>query len=105
MNDRKKKDANGQPEATFFRCTAWRGLADVIAKFATKGTKVCVTGPVSCRTFQANDGTTKASLEVLVEDFEFESSGNGGNRQSEAAPAEPAKATDFTPVSSSDLPF
>jgi len=103
VNDRKRKGPDGQPEATFFRCTAWRGLADVVAKFATKGTKVAVTGPVSCRTYQGNDGVTRASLEVQVEDFEFESSGSGKQAPIEApAPAEPAP---MTPVAAEDLPF
>lgn len=105
VNDRRQKDENGQPKATFFNCTAWRGLADVVAKFAPKGTKVAVTGSVSCRTYQANDGTTKASLDVVVDQFEFVS---GGNRQ-EAAPAEtvPAaqSASNFTPVDNDTLPF
>ena len=105
VNDRKRKGPDGQPEATFFRCTAWRGLADVISKYAAKGTKVVVTGSVSCRTYQGNDGVTRASLEVQVEDFEFASS--SGNRQTEAAPAEPApaKKPELTPVSGEDLPF
>jgi single-strand DNA-binding protein len=30
-----------------------------------------VIGPVSVKTYQANDGTTKASLEVTADDVEF----------------------------------
>ena len=115
VNDRRKKDANGQPEATFFRCTAWRGLAEVVGKFASKGTKVAVTGPVSCRTYQCNDGQTRASLEVTVDDFEFVGGGQRNNPAGQQADvpqnSAPIPQNDtpipqsFTPVDNSDLPF
>ena len=58
-------------EADFFRVTAWRQLGENCGKFLSKGRKVCVVGPVTVHTYQANDGTTKASLEVTAEDVEF----------------------------------
>lgn len=58
-------------EADFFRVSAWNQLGENCQKFLAKGRKVCVVGPVSVRTYQANDGTTKASLEVTAEDVEF----------------------------------
>lgn len=57
--------------ADFFRVTAWRQLGENCGKFLSKGRKVCVVGPVSVHIYQANDGTTKASLEVTAEDVEF----------------------------------
>ena len=116
VNNRRRGQNNSQQqdEAVFFRCTAWRGLADVIGRYATKGTKVCVMGPVSVRTYTANDGTTRASLEVTVEDFEFASSrgdnaGGAGYANAPAAPAAQAAPTaqndGFTTVQDDDLPF
>ena len=111
VNSRRRGQNSGQQqdEATFFRCTAWRGLAEVVSRYATKGTKVCVMGPVSVRTYTANDGSTRASLEVTVEDFEFASSRNDGAASSPApatAPADPtAQNTGFTTVQDDDLPF
>lgn len=58
-------------DADFFRVTAWDALGENCKKFLMKGRKVCVVGPVSVRTYQANDGTTKASLEVTAQDVEF----------------------------------
>ena len=104
VSDRRRKDENGQPLTTFFNCTAWNGLADVVARYATKGTKVRVTGPVSCRTYQANDGTTKASLEVTADDFEFCSSGNRAEQTTQAEKPQEEKK-DFTTVQSDELPF
>ena len=72
VNRRARRDAQaGQPEADFFRVSAWRQLGENCSKFLTKGRKVCVVGPVSVRTYQANDGTTRANLEVTAEDVEL----------------------------------
>jgi single-strand DNA-binding protein len=64
-----KKDGQDQG-ADFFRVTAWRGLADICAKYLSKGKKVAVVGSVSLHTYQSN-GETKASMEVNADDVEF----------------------------------
>ena len=64
----------GQPDADFFRVSAWRQLGDNCSKFLHKGAKVCAVGAVSVRTYQANDGTTRAQMEVTADDVEFLSS-------------------------------
>jgi len=71
VNRRNSRNQNGQEETDFFNITAWRGLGENCSKFLAKGRKVAVTGPVSVRTYQANDGTTRASLEVTADDVEF----------------------------------
>jgi single-strand DNA-binding protein len=95
-----------QPDADFFRITAWRGLADLCQKYLAKGRKVCVTGSVSVSTYEGKDGTTRASLEVTAEDVEFLSprgergdADDGGYAAMQQAPA------GFTQVDEDDLPF
>ncbi len=61
----------GNNDADYFRVTAWRGLGENCKKFLAKGRKVAVIGPVSCRTYQANDGNTRASLEIKADEVEF----------------------------------
>ena len=68
----KHKSANNQQqEPDYFRVSVWRQLGENCAKFLAKGRKVCVIGPVSVRTYQASDGTTRASMEVTADDVEF----------------------------------
>ena len=67
----RRRTQEGQPEADFFRVTAWRQLGENCAKYLSKGRKVCVVGPVSVNTYQGNDGKTRATLEVTAEDVEF----------------------------------
>ena len=63
---------NGQqPEADFFRVTAWRELGENCSKYLAKGRKVAVIGPVSVSTYTGNDGVTRANLEVTADEVEF----------------------------------
>ena len=112
---------NGQqPEADFFRVTAWRERGETCAKYLAKGRKVCIIGPVSVSQYTGNDGVTRATLEVTAEEVEFltprsDSSGSGnGNGSSPtpqatahqtAAQTPPAASSGFTPVEDDDLPF
>ncbi|MDD3411528.1 MAG: single-stranded DNA-binding protein [Eubacteriales bacterium] len=64
-----------QPEADFFRVSAWRQLGDNCQRYLAKGRKVCVIGPVSVSSYEAKDGSgTRFSLDVNAEDVEFLSS-------------------------------
>lgn len=81
-----RRNGNGQNDADFFRVTAWRGLGDNCKKYLAKGRKVCVVGPVSCRTYTGNDGVTRSSLEVTAEDVEFLSSRQDGQQAQSPAP-------------------
>lgn len=105
VNRRQKRE--GQPDADFFRVAAWRQLGENCAKFLTKGRKVCVVGPVSVRTYQAQDGSTRASMEVTAEDVEFLSSRNDGGQETQtASTAVPAVQPTLTPVEmDGELPF
>ena len=110
VNRRARRDAQAQPEADFFRISAWRQLGENCAKFLAKGRKVCVIGPVSVRTYQGNDGATHASLEVTADDVEFlssrnESDASGSYAAPAAAPAAEPQAAGFTAVETDELPF
>lgn len=102
--------AEGQPEADFFRVTAWRGLGEICAKYLAKGRKVAVVGPVSLNTFTGKDGANHATLEVTADDVEFLSSRSDGPAAATVdtgtAPAEEKKApSKYVEVEDEDLPF
>ena len=110
VNRRQRRDAQNQPEADFFRVSAWRQLGENCAKYLAKGRQVAVCGSVSVRTYQTSDGETRASLEVNADYVEFLTSrSEAENSGSYTAPgvvpsAEPQAAT-FTQVESDELPF
>lgn len=98
----RRRKVEGQPEADFFRVSAWRQLGENCAKYLEKGRKVAVVGSVEARAYQANDGTTRASLEVNADDVEFLSS---RNEQSETVQNETPADGGFTAVTEEDFPF
>lgn len=111
VNRRQGRNSQQPAQVDYFRCTLWDKRAEGLARYLTKGQKVAVTGAVSVRTYQAQDGTTRATLEVQVDDFEFCSSRNDGAAPAPAgmapapAAAPMAQASGFTVVEDEDLPF
>lgn len=67
----RRNKIEGQPDADFFRVSAWGQLGENCAKFLAKGKKVCVVGSVSVRTYENQKHETRASMEVKANDVEF----------------------------------
>lgn len=91
----RRKTQEGQPDADFFRVTAWRQLGENCGKYLDKGRKVCVVGPVSVSTYKGQDGQTRASLDVTAEDVEFlsprDEDGSSANAKKNSADAQEAR--------------
>ena len=110
VNRRQRNAEAGQPEADFFRVTAWRQLGENCAKYLAKGRKVSVTGSVSASAYTAQDGSARASLEVTADDVEFLTPrGEVGDmpaapRAQAPAPAAP-QSNGFVQVDDDELPF
>jgi single-strand DNA-binding protein len=92
--NRKKTPNNPEPGADFFNVNAWRTLGENCAKYLSKGSKVCVIGRISLRTWD-KDGKHGASLEVLANEVEFLSG--------RATPTD--EPTGYEVVETDDLPF
>lgn len=106
VNDRR----GGQDNTMYFRISAWDRTGESCQRYLSKGRKVFVAGPLSARTYQANDGTTRVSLEVNANDVEFLSSRNddmagGYTAPAASAPAPMAQSSGFTAVETDELPF
>ena len=104
VNGRKRGD---KQDTTFFRVTTWRAIADNCSKWLIKGKKVAVTGPVTVSTYQAQDGTTRASLDVNADDVEFLSPAmqRGEAYDSDVEYKAPQQDGGFTQVEDASLPF
>jgi len=105
--NRRKTHANQNPDADYFRVTAWRQLGENCAKFLQKGRKAAVIGSVSVSTYTGNDGKTRASLEVLAEEVEFLSSAHDQAKESGLMPDDTPKdgQTGMEIAEPEDLPF
>ena len=110
VNRRRSSQNSNQPDADFFRVSAWNQLGENCQRYLAKGRKVAVVGRVSVSTYQGNDGTTRASLDVMADDVEFLSSrqddaANAAAPAAAAPKAAPVMDTGFQEVDDEDLPF
>lgn len=114
VNRRNRGAQAGQPEADFFRVTAWRGLGENCARYLAKGKKVSVVGAVSVSTYTANDGSTRASMEVNADDVEFLTPRDAGldteemkyqSMERQAIQQETTAQPQFVQVDDDELPF
>ena len=108
--NRRYVNQQGVREADFIPIVTWRQTAELCSRYLSKGRKVAVVGPVTVRSYTANDGSTRFSLEVTADDVEFLSSrSEDAAGYAPAAPAQPAAAPaadkGFEEVDDEDLPF
>ena len=108
--NRRRGAKNGQPEADFFRVTAWREMGKNCKQYLAKGRKVSVVGSVSVSTYQAQDGSTRAQLEVTADDVEFltpkgETPGEQPAQENVPQAVTSASKGGYEEVDDDDLPF
>jgi len=67
-SSRKYKTAAGEQreETEWFNCSAWGKLADVCNQYLTKGKQVYVEGRLKTRSYQAQNGETRFSIDVTL---------------------------------------
>jgi single-strand DNA-binding protein len=56
-------------ETWFVRCSAWGDIADNITASLSKGAAVVATGRLRCRTWETDDGSKRAAVEMTVDDL------------------------------------
>ncbi len=96
----RRRTGDGEPQTDFFNVTAWRGLADNVAKYCKKGNKIAVTGSIQLRQYEAQDGTKRTAVDVVAEDVEFLTP---KPQESEAPPKKKPAMEAFE--DDSDIPF
>ena len=69
--ERNYTNAQGEREADFINCVAWRELAEIISKFAVKGSLIGITGKIQTRNYQNNEGRTIYITEVVTDEFQM----------------------------------
>ena len=65
-----------QPEADFFRITAWRNTAEFIAKYFKKGSAICICGSIQNRTWTDQNGQKRYMTDIIAEEANFVESRN-----------------------------
>lgn len=109
--NRRQSAQAGQPEADFFRVSAWNQLGEICAKYLAKGRKCAVTGSVRASAYTNSQGKAVGTLEVMAENVEFltpkgdhgENTGYGGFAPPAANQCDTASG--FVQVEDEELPF
>jgi len=78
-------------DTSFIRIVVWARLAEICNEYLKKGSPVCVEGRLQSRSWEAQDGTKRSSIEVVANSVQF--LGRGGGKETAAEevqlPSEP----------------
>ncbi len=118
---RRFRSQDGQQQADFISCVAWRATAEFVAKYFVKGSKIGVVGTIQTRTYDDANGNKRYVTEVVADEVEFVTSKAQNpsatrNDYTSPVPAEAPMApsaddlfaedlTDFQPMDDAELPF
>lgn len=69
--DRPFKNAQGEREADFIRCVAWKKLGEIVAEHMQKGRLVAIEGRIQTRSYENNAGQRVYVTEVVAENVVF----------------------------------
>ena len=100
--DRAFKNANGEKVTDFINCVAWRGQAEFISKYFTKGSVIGVQGNIQTRSYTDKEGNKRTVTEILVDRAFFV-----GGKEKNTSSIENASESEYdaTDGESEDLPF
>ena len=88
-------NAQGDREADFISCVAWRKQAENIAKYCSKGSQVAVEGRIQTRNYDAQDGTKRYVTEVIADNVEFIGSRSSSNNSNNAGYSQASGPTPY----------
>ncbi|MFU8792692.1 MAG: single-stranded DNA-binding protein [Acholeplasmataceae bacterium] len=78
-------DAQGERQADFITCVAWRKTAEVMNTYVKKGALLGIEGRIQTGQYDAEDGTTRYTTEVVCDSVQFLES-RSENTQSQDTP-------------------
>lgn len=107
--NRRFKNAEGNYDADFISCVAWRGQADFLGKYFEKGDPIEIVGSLQTRDYE-KDGHKVYITEVVCDEVGFALSKKADEPKAEVktnsipTDAEPS-SDEFIVVNDDDLPF
>jgi len=100
------QSGNKKEEVTFLRVVAWRKLAEICNEYLKKGSSVFVEGRLQSRSWQAQDGSKRNTVEVVADNVQFMSRSGArvpqnDSNQDAGAPQEQqsVRSNNITPMS------
>ena len=79
--DRDFQSGGSEKQTDFIPCVAWRGTAEFVSKYFTKGSMAVVSGRLQLRDWTDKDGNKRRTAEVVAESVYF-----GESKKRDASP-------------------
>ncbi len=104
--------ADREQQADFIEVVAWKGAAEFVTKYFSKGKMIIVEGSIQTRSYEDRSGNKRKAVEVVANNVQFGEPKQKADvnircdEPGQAVPAEPAD--DYEPMDSTDsddLPF
>jgi len=66
--EQRVKNEDGSRPCDFIDCVAWRGAAEFLSNYTSKGRMLAVAGRLQVRKWTAQDGSHRKAVEVVAEE-------------------------------------
>lgn len=110
--NRRYKNQNGEQEADFIRCKAFKKAAEILAQYTGKGSQIGIEGVIQTGSYDAQDGKRVFTTDVIVNNFDFldskgSKSNNSNNQQNNQQQSQQTyeQAGQQLDIQDEDLPF
>lgn len=108
--NRSHTNSNGERDADFINCIAWRQLAELCANYLKKGSQAGIDGRLQSRSYDNKEGKRVFVVEVVADNVQFLSPSNRENNVPSGtyggAPNDPfANDSRMIDIADDDLPF
>lgn len=84
--DRDFKEQDGTRKADFIDVVAWKGTAEMLSKYFTKGRMAAVDGRLQLRDWTDKDGNKRRSAEIVADSVYFGDSKRDGGDTAQSEP-------------------
>lgn len=102
--DRDYKNKDGERPTDFFNVTAWRGTADFVTNYFTKGSQIIVDGRLELHSWTDQDGNKRKGVVIVAERLYF---AGGKKKENDTERQEPplSGVDDYDPDMDPETPF
>jgi single-strand DNA-binding protein len=102
-NENYKEGDTWKERASFFDVTVWGANGENAARYLTKGSKVSVQGRLNQRSWEAQDGSKRSKVDVVI----FPSPPSSGERSDAPREASGVNQADYSDIDfgAEDIPF
>ena len=69
--DRNFSDRNGDRQTDFLDVVAWKGTAEFVSQYFSKGKMIIVEGAIQTRSYEDRNGNKRKAVEIVADNVQF----------------------------------